>query len=174
MHRGVQHVDDRRAAEGRTAGDHLEQNGSRREKIRPGVDRIAEDLLGRHVPRGADHDPAARQRGRRTARPRGLVARQSEIEQLDPMRGQKHVRRLQVAVNESAAVQGRERGQDALRNLHRFGEPQRSGSETLAQRFALEQLHGDEQRAAVLADLVNLADVRMIDAGRRTRLAPEA
>src|SRR6185436_3159191 len=41
-------------------------------------------------------------------------------------------------------------------------------------RLALEQLHGDEQLAAVLADLVKLADVRMVHAGRGAGLAPES
>ena len=37
-----------------------------------------------------------------------------------------------------------------------------------------QQLHGDEQLATVFADFVDLADVRMIDACRGPRLAPEA
>ena len=56
----------------------------------------------------------------------------------------------------------------------RLGHAQRPAPQALGQRLALQQLHGDEQLAAVLADLVELADVRMVDAGRGPGLAPEA
>ena len=44
----------------------------------------------------------------------------------------------------------------------------------LAQRFPYEELHRDEQRTILFADLVDLADIRMIDAGGGSRFAPEA
>ena len=56
----------------------------------------------------------------------------------------------------------------------RLGHAERPVAQPLGERLALEQLHGDEELAVVLADLVDLADVRMVDAGRRARLAPEA
>src|SRR5262249_39387941 len=37
-----------------------------------------------------------------------------------------------------------------------------------------EQFHRDEERAALFADFIDLADVWMVDARRRTRLTPEA
>ena len=40
--------------------------------------------------------------------------------------------------------------------------------------FAFEHLHGDEELSLVLADLVDLTDVGVVDAGRRARLAPES
>ena len=51
---------------------------------------------------------------------------------------------------------------------------QRSPPQALRQRLALEELHGDEQLAALLADLVDLADVWMIHARGRARFTPEA
>src|SRR6185436_9013324 len=56
----------------------------------------------------------------------------------------------------------------------RLGDAQRPALQPLAERLALEQLHGDEQLAVLLADVVELADVRMVDAGGRPRLALEA
>ena len=50
----------------------------------------------------------------------------------------------------------------------------RSSPQTVGQRFSFEKLHGDEQLAAVFADFVDLADVRVIDACRGSRFAPEA
>ncbi len=58
VHGRVQDIDDRRAAERRTAGEHLEQDGAGREQIAARVDRLAHHLFGRHVARGADHDAA--------------------------------------------------------------------------------------------------------------------
>ena len=46
-------------------------------------------------------------------------------------------------------------------------------SSRAAQRLALEQLHGDEDAPGVLADLVDLADVGMVDAGGGAGLAPQ-
>ena len=47
-------------------------------------------------------------------------------------------------------------------------------SSRAAERLALEQLHGDEHAPGVLADLVDLADVGMVDAGGGAGLAPQA
>ena len=71
-------------------------------------------------------------------------------------------------------MQRRERRQHAEADRQRLGDAQRPAPQPLRERLALEQLHRDEQLAAVLADLVDLADVRMIDARRRAGLAPEA
>ena len=44
----------------------------------------------------------------------------------------------------------------------------------MLERLALEQLHRDEELAVVLTDLMDRADVRMIERRRRARLAMEA
>ncbi len=51
---------------------------------------------------------------------------------------------------------------------------QPSRQEPLAQRLPLEQLHGDEVPAFVLVDVVDGADVRVVERGRGARLAAEA
>ena len=43
----------------------------------------------------------------------------------------------------------------------------------LPQRPALDQLHGDEEVAAILPDLVDMGDVRMVERGGGSRLAHE-
>ena len=77
-------------------------------------------------------------------------------------------------MDDPARVQGGERGQHSEADRHRLGDAQRSPAQALGQHLALQQLHRDEELAVVFADLVDLADVRMVDAGRGARLAPEA
>ncbi len=77
-------------------------------------------------------------------------------------------------MDDAARVDGAERRQHVDGNGHRLLDAQRAAFEVIAQRLAFEQLHGDEERAAFFADFVDLADVRMVDAGGRAGLAPEA
>jgi len=44
----------------------------------------------------------------------------------------------------------------------------------LRERFAFQQLHGDEKIAPLLADFIELANVRMIDRRSRPGFAPKA
>jgi hypothetical protein len=90
------------------------------------------------------------------------------------VRGEEHVRRLEVAVHDAARVQRGERRQHAERDRYRLRDGQGAAGKALAEGLPLEQLHGDEQLAVILTDVVELADVGMIDARRRARLAPEA
>ena len=55
VQRRVQDLDDVAASEGRSAREHLEQDGAGREQIAPRVDGFARHLLGRHVARRAHH-----------------------------------------------------------------------------------------------------------------------
>ncbi len=90
------------------------------------------------------------------------------------MDGQEYVGRLEVPVDDPAGVQRGERGQHAQTDRQRVRGAQRSASQPLGQRFAFQELHRDEQPAGVLADFIDLADVRMVDARRSPGLAPQA
>ena len=57
--------------------------------------------------------------------------------------------------------------------LQRLFERQRSPRNLVRERFALEVLHHEERRSLVLADVVNGADVRVIELGHRACLAFE-
>ena len=133
-----------------------------------------ERLFGRHVARRPHHGAGTREvvrAGDQLVRGR---TRQTEVEQLHAVWRQKHVRRFEIAMNHAAGMQRRQRVEDPQPGRDRLGDAQWRGLEPLGQRRALEQFHGDEQHTAVLADLVDLTDVRMIDRRGRTRLAPEA
>ena len=168
--------DDRAAAERRTAGKHLEQDRAGREEVAARVDGLAGDLLGRHVPRRAHQRcPCASVPSAVAERSSELRPREAEVEQLHAVRGQEDVRRLEVAMDDAARVQrGEARRGCRGRSATASERAQRAASQPLGERFALEQLHRDEQPAVVLADLVDLADVRMVDARRGPGLPPEA
>ncbi len=77
-------------------------------------------------------------------------------------------------MDDAARVQGRERSEHSERERHRFGRAERPAAQPLGQDFTLEQLHRDVQLPVLLADFVDLADVRVVDARRGAGLAPEA
>ena len=56
----------------------------------------------------------------------------------------------------------------------RVFEIQRAAGDAVLQGLAFEELHGDERLAVLLADVVNGADVGMIQGGCGVRFAPEA
>ena len=113
VYRRVQNRDDRAADERGPAREHLEQDGAGREQVGARVHRLAEHLLRRHVVRRAHDDARARELGCGVVLAQRRRPRQAEIEQLHAMRRQEHVRRLEIAVNDAAAVQRGERAQHA-------------------------------------------------------------
>ena len=78
-------------------------------------------------------------------------------------------------MDDAASVHGRERGEDVEGDRHGLRDAHGPSLQALVERLAFQQFHRDEQViAVVISDVVDLADVRMIDARRRARLAPEA
>jgi hypothetical protein len=163
VERRVQDLDGVAAVEGRPAREHLEQHGARGEEVAPRVEAVAGHLLRRHVARRAHQHARAGQLAGRAGGGQKLRddrPRQPEVEQLDAVRRQEDVRRLQVAVHDAARVQGRKRLEDLERDGQRLRHAQRSPLQPLRKRLAFEELHRYEQLPAVLADLVQVADVR--------------
>ncbi len=171
----MQDFDDALSGKGGASRERLEEDSADGEQIAARVHVLAaDDLLGRHIPRSADHHPASRQRGLSVEHPLGLGPRQAEVEQLDAVRCEEHVRGLEVAMDDPSRVQSRERREHVEADPDRLRDFERTVLQSLVQRFAVEQLHGDEQVALVLADLVDLADVGVVHAGGGAGLAPEA
>ena len=173
VHRRAHDVDDRAPAERRASGQHLEQDGAGGEQVAARVATLAADQLRRHVARRADEHPGLRNRGHGRTRVLELGAGQAEVEQLDAMRRDEDVRRLEIAVDDASGMERGQRRQHARADRRRPRHAQRPLDHEVGQGVALEQLHRDEELALVLADLVDLADVGMADAGGRPRLAPE-
>jgi hypothetical protein len=173
VHRGMEDVHDGAPAERGTARQHLEEDRAGGEQIAARIDAVTRHELGGHVARRPHHHAGSRQPAGQGQHPLDLRACQAEVEQLDAVAREEHVRRLEVAMNDAASVQGGERRQDLQRDRHARRNAQRPAVQPLGERFALQELHGDEQPAFVFADLIDLTDVRMVDARRRTRLSPE-
>ena len=70
-------------------------------------------------------------------------------------------------------MRGGERIGHLLRDANRFGDRERAACQPFGEGLALDVLHGNEQRAVVLTDFVDRADVRVIERGRRLRLAQQ-
>jgi len=100
-------------------------------------------------------------------------AGEAEVHELDAVRSEEHVRRLEVPVDEAMLVKGGQGVQDRERDVDGPGGGQGLASQPLGEGLALEQLHGDEGQPVVLADLVERAEARVVDARGRAGLAPE-
>jgi hypothetical protein len=97
---------------------------------------------------------------------------QAEIQNLGVLAlGHKNVGGLDVAVNNTLRM----RGVQPIGNLNGKGEQsfciERFPRNQMFQRRPVQKLHGDERLLAVLADLVDGADIGMIESRRGTRLA---
>ena len=156
-------LDDGAARERGLARQHLEEDRADREQVGGGAEDLALPLLGRHVAWGPHERPRLRQRdlGSELLRHR---PREPEIQQLHAVRREKDVRGLQVAVDDAPRVQGLQRRQHPQRDPERLSDRNALAGETLLECLALQQLHDEVELAALFSELVDVADVRMVDA----------
>ena len=104
----------------------------------------------------------------------GRRAREAEIEQLRARARQHHVARLQIAVDDAVAVRAIERVGDLGRVADDLVGRQRPARQPRGQRLALEVLHDQEGDAVLLADVVEHADVRVVQRPDDAGFAVEA
>src|SRR3989441_10215437 len=76
-------------------------------------------------------------------------------------------------MNDASLVTSRKRASDLSRNIEHLTNLYR-GTESFAQRLAVDELHRDEVRPIALADLIDVSDVRMIERGRGLSLLCES
>src|ERR1700692_3891455 len=155
----------RASRKGAASREHFVKHRPKRKNIRARVGQLALGLLWRHVRRSA-HDCAHQ----RNADALGFVVsqavvilfRESEIQQLyNPARGREDVRWFEVAMNDPLAVCGLERGRNLPRELQRLIRRKGLRLFTVDDRPPVDVLHDQKIRA----DVVNLADVGMIERG---------
>ena len=163
------------------AGGQLPKDDAQREDVGPAVDVFAGDLLGRHV-RELALERAVARRGHARAE-----LRDAEVHDLRrPVVRHEEVVRRHVAVDEiellailalqlvgSVQALGGV-GDDAARNLggHRRAELL-GAAHDLAERLAVQVLHGDPEAVGLLAEVEDRRDVRVRDARRDARLVEE-
>jgi hypothetical protein len=161
---------------------HLVEERTEREDVGPRVGLGALELLGRHVleraqdrPRGGERPRLGRQRGRvRECGGPGSGAGEAEVEELRPGLREHHVAGLEVAVHDALLVRGGEGLRDLRPELHHLVERQRALLQAIREDLALEQLHHQEVRVGLVADVEERADVGVVEGGDRLGLALEA
>ena len=158
------------AVVGRLAGEHLIQDDAERVDVGALVDLLAEDLLGRHVFRRADHVAGLGEL--RVA----LLLRggDAEVHDLDQARVvDQHVGGLQVAVDDAGLVRHGHAGGDVHRVAHGLVERQRLVVDLVAERVRREVLHRDRVVAADEQEVVDADDVAVRDLARVAQLVHE-
>ena len=173
------------AVEGNIARRHFVQHCAKREKIAARIQFPPAHLLRRHVGDGAQHRAGAGQvrlvqrlgvvGSVALADPRPAHLRQTEVENLGVAAlGDEDVRRLDVAMDDALGVRGVERIRDLNRQRDKLVILHRTRADGVLERQAIEKLHGDERLAFMLVNVVNGADVGMIQRRSGLRLALEA
>ena len=87
--------------------------------------------------------------------------------------GDENIRGLDVAVNDVFGVRGVERVGDFDGEREEVFDIHGAAVDAVLERLAVEKFHGDEGLAVLFADVVNGADVGMVERGGRLRFALE-
>ncbi len=170
-------VGGRGAGEQRATGQHFPQNHAERVQVRARVDGEPAKLLRRHVLRRADaHGPD----GDRCLPGVDVEQlRDPEVEDLHRRAAralrQEQVLGLQIAVDHSGAVGGRDAGQDLPQDVDGFAGRNRAAVDAASQRLAVQQLHqqhGPSVRRRGEAE--DIDQVRVADLVHQPRLLNEA
>ena len=162
------------ALERAAAGQHLVEDDAEREQVRAAVNGLTTDLFGCHVADRAEHSSwiCADDRLGRVALAHRLG--QTEIQNLHlPVTREKQVLGLQIAVDDTFAVRGREATRDLADDVDGFPGRERR-SQTGAKRVAFEELSGGISRPGGQADIEDCEDVRMRERGHGSRFPLES
>ena len=161
-----------------TAGGHLVEYEAQREHVGTRVERLAAQLLRRHV---SERPHSAGRVGERIVSgvgnrlERGHLFGQSEIENLYLTAfGEKHIGGFEVPVNQAAGMCRIQRVGKRNRVVEKHGQVQWAARETSVHRLALQQFHDEELTVTVLPDVVDGTDVRVSEGGNRSRFTIES
>ena len=99
--------------------------------------------------------------------------REAEVEHLRAVGVSITLAGFEVAMDDPLAMDVAERVGDVARDVDRLVDRERSARQPAGQRFAFEILHHEEIESAVVPDVVDAADVRVLEPRDRLRLAVE-
>ena len=157
--------------------DHFVEHQADAPDVGAVIDRLAARLLRRHVGDGSHHDalPRAGHRGHvRLVRGRRSHLGEAEIEDLHvTARSDEDVGGFDVAVDDARGMRGVQRVGDLDPTSSTVSSLEWTGGEPILQRRALQILHDDERSPVLLADVVDRADVWVVQRRRRPRFARE-
>src|SRR5215510_6506446 len=182
----------RAALERAPPAEHLVQNRSVGEDVRPMVYLLRPHLLRRHIPDRAHHHPRrctkrlsrsfVVQAGHRAIHwvpERRLQLCQPEVENLDAsVFGDEEVLWLQVAMHDSLIVRGGQTARNLQGIIDHTAWRQRRAAQPITQCFAIEEFRNDVRRAPIFrrsrTDVIDRQDIRMIESPGRAGLLLEA
>jgi len=154
----IEHFRERGAAERWRTGHQLVQHDAERVQIARCARAFAANDLRSEISRRSDQQPGRPRRGLAEA------GGDPEVRDLDPsVAGEQHVLGLDVTMNHAAAVRMGERVGNRAADRQCLGHAHGSSSQSLAQRLPLDVLHGQEDLAVELADVVEHDDVGMVE-----------
>src|ERR1700687_937153 len=160
------------SGKGHPASRHFVQNRAKREQVRSRIQFFPSRLLRRHVSHCAYRGAGAcqqsvlssrlRRRDTNTLGDRSKL-RQAEIEDFGvALLGHEEVCWLDVSMDYPLGVCCPERLGNLNRKFQRLVERKRLAGNVVLQGLAVEKLHGNEMLAALFADVVHGADVRVV------------
>ncbi len=118
------------------------------------------------------HGSFARRRAAGALRHDGRELRETEIQNFRlAALDEKNIRGLDVAMDDAFGVRGVEAIRDLNAGVQQLGDLDGLAVDAMFERLAFEQFHGDERAAVEIADIVDGADVGMIQRGRGARFA---
>ena len=171
----------RGAGERARPGRQLVDQDAEREQIAARIDRLAADLLRRHV-RHRAHDLPRAEIGFTVAAwvsagstsERGQLG-ETEVQHLDAaLARHHHVRRFQIAVHHALLVRGDQGVGQRDRQVEHLRQRQSAGRDERGEIATVDQLHRQKARARHVLDGVQGDDVRMIERRDRLGFALEA
>ena len=148
------------AFERQFAGDHFIEHDTQREDIGPMVGLLPLHLFRRHVSGRPDSTSFLRQPRNFTAA--GPQFRKSEVHDLDYTIFANHdIFRLDIAMDYTFFVRSRQSFGDLYHDVDRLGLVQRRHA--APESLSIDELHDNEHSTVMLLDIVNRANIRMVE-----------
>jgi len=156
------------------ADGHLVQHEAEGPQVGTEIDFVAARLLGSHIGRCSQDGTGAGRHGQLGKESGGPNLRKTEIEDLRlPASREKQIRRLDVPMHDPRRMGCIQRVGHLNADAEQFLQSHRAARDPFAQGFALQVFHDHERAPFELDDIVQCADVRVVERGGRTRLHAE-